>query len=215
MREPTLEDRTTRILQHVYRETREYYDRHQIALEQRGFRILYGPPIHNARYLFLGFQPGGETSEAETGQHDSWGDESWYLTAKLRKDVLARKIREAFEVTSANHVGLNAVFFRSPNMKRWHEVACHAELERFSICKAKTIVRTLEPQNVIVIGFGTAQRLCPEWKTETVRISKRGTRLITEGSLWGCPAYAIPHLSGARVGATDLRTLKEFFQARG
>lgn len=69
------------ICRQIYSETRSHYAdvAPNLGPAALGFRILYGPPVVRAPYMFLGFQPGGRQDESNEGQHDGWPDQSWYV----------------------------------------------------------------------------------------------------------------------------------------
>lgn len=202
------------IARSIYDETDRHYHRkkNEVHSARLGFRILYGPPVFDARYLFLGFQPGGQTDESNEGQHDHWPPASWYLNADTRKDILARKLRRVFNLNSINHMGLNAVFFRAPSLKQWSRTADRADMETFSIARAKEIVNAAAPRHLIVVGFTTLDLLKVGAPYKTVICKKSGGRLAAVGELWGRQAYCIAHLSGARIGNADIEKLRTFFR---
>jgi hypothetical protein len=43
-----------------------------------GYKILYGPPHHQAPILFIGYQPGGKVPES--GENDHWPSVCQYAT---------------------------------------------------------------------------------------------------------------------------------------
>lgn len=200
----------------IYQETRGIYSTavSQLGAAALGFRILYGPPLLSAPCLFLGFQPGGNAKDAAIGlaegHHDSWPLRSDYATANWS---LARQMRSIWsEELIERCPGLNAIFFRSPSMKAWTQLPreVREKLESFSQERARSIVDALDPQRIIVIGFGTFDRLGGLGGP-----GSRGDRdrpLTKQGELWGRPATAVLHLSGARISRTDRDRLRGHFR---
>ncbi|MBD9447253.1 hypothetical protein [Rhizobium sp. RHZ01] len=195
----------------IYEETRSCYDKLKPALGSAalGFRILYGPPMVRAPYMFLGFQPGGRQDESDEGQHDGWPDQSWHANAS---SPLANHLRAVFGIETVKHTGLNMVFFRAPNMKAWDSIpsTLRRELEQFSLERAQRIVEVLEPQHLVVIGLRTFKQLT-NTNGETALLGQRCNRLVVKGEFGGIPTSGIVHLSGARVSRQDREKLKEHF----
>lgn len=202
------------ICREIYAETRSRYaelapDLGSAAL---GFRILYGPPVVSAPYMFVGFQPGGWQDESHEGQHDSWPDQPWHANAK---SPLAKKLGHVFGIETVEHTGLNMIFFRARNMKAWNSVppALKHELERFSLERVQRLVEALQPQHLVVIGLQTFRQLT-KTKGRAALFGQHGNCLAVEGEFGGYPASGIIHLSGARVSNKDLESLKGYFSRR-
>ncbi len=199
------------ICREIYAETRRLYADRVPPLSEadRGFRVLYGPPVVEAPILFLGFQPGGH--EAEPEQHDGWPAVCDYTVATW---TLARRLREVFGAdTLARCTGLNRIFFRSPSVAIWRKVKAdlREELEAFSLARAERIAWALRPQRIVVIGLGTLAGLAPS----AVALEGENRILVRRGNLWGAPAYGMVHLSGARVSRADLERVHGFFEVEG
>jgi len=199
------------ICREIYAETRAHYDavRSVLGSAALGFRVLYGPPVVGAPYVFLGFQPGGTKDESDEGQHNSWPDQSWYTTSNA---PLARQLRYVFGIDTVKHSGLNMVFFRAPRLTAWDRIepSVKAELERFSLERVERLVAALAPQHLIVIGLRTFRQLA-HGDGDTVLRGKRDNRLVAQGTFGGCLTSGIVHLSGARVSGEDRKLLREYF----
>jgi hypothetical protein len=195
----------------IYAEARSRYAAAAPSLGSAalGFRILYGPPVVRAPYMFLGFQPGGRQDESNEGQHDGWPDQSWYASSP---SPLARQLRHVFRIETVEHTGLNMIFFRAPNMAAWDGVQpdLKRELEQFSLERLERVVAALQPRHLVVIGLRTFKQLT-QTGGETALFGRRGNRLVVKGEFGGCPTSGIVHLSGARVSGHDRERLKEFF----
>jgi len=200
------------VCRQIYEETRSHYAElaPKLGSAALGFRILYGPPIVRAPYMFLGFQPGGWQDESNEGQHEGWPDRSWYANAV---SPLANRLRAVFGVEMVEHTGLNMVFFRAPNMKAWDCIPSKLkrEMEQFSLERVDRIVETLRPQHLVVIGLRTFQQLT-KTDGQTALLGQRGNRLVVDGNFGGIRASGIVHLSGARISRYDREQLKEHFK---
>lgn len=194
----------------TYDETRELYASVEAELGEAalGFRILYGPPIVRAPFLFLGYQPGGDEIE-DLQHHKTWPVESDYVTKPW---PLARQVREVWgsEMT-ARCTGLNAIFFRSPKVKIWKQLPppLRLKLESFSLERSEAIVRALKPLHIVVIGTENFD-LLTKGKGEVVLRGAKVT-LAKTGSLWGIPATGTVHLSGYRVSNANRDLLRQHF----
>lgn len=196
----------------IYRETQAFYAEKVLELGSRayGFRILYGPPIFNAPILFLGYQPGGNIKDAEigvaSGEQTGWPPCCDYAVANWR---LAKRMQEVLSVPLLKRcTGLNAIFFRSPNIRTWKNIPSllHKEVEEFSLTRARIIVETLRPQLIVVVGIGTFDRLTSGVAT----LTGNQRTLAKRGVLWGAPACGIIHLSGAQIARNDVSRLKGY-----
>jgi hypothetical protein len=205
----------------IYEETSRCYESvtPRLAGQALGYRILYGPPVVCPAFLFLGYQPGGRADSVRPEQLRGWPSECEYALDKPGlKD--AGWVRPAFAInmqrvwgipTLKNSVGLNAIFFRAPNMGGWARVEreLRNKLEAFSLERVQRIVGTLRPRRLAVIGLGTF-----DWLTRRSEASVRvrnGRVLVKQGELWGVPAFGVIHLSGARVSRADLEAMKTYF----
>lgn len=201
------------ICRKVYQETAALYDevRPQLGAAALGFRVLYGPPTVGAPFLFLGYQPGGGEAYAKQGlaegHHDGWPDRSDYETAPW---PLATQIRHVWGARVVGCPGLNAIFFRSPSVRAWNSIhkELRARLEAFSLKAAQRITDVLEPEQIIIIGLVTFDRLT---RGEPILRGDRNRVLAKQGSLWGRKAIGVAHLSGSRLSRADRDRLRNHF----
>lgn len=198
----------------TYEETRTFYEKvsPQLGSCALGFRILYGPPIFEAPVLFIGYQPGGTVAHVQ--DHQGWPEICDYAVAEWR---LASRLREIFAVDQlARSTGLNAVFFRAPNVEKWRRVPLplRKEIESFCHLRAKRIIDALRPRQVVSIGLRTFDSLVPA-TAQTVSLRGSGDKVLAkEARLGEWPAVGIPHLSGDRIRNDDRDRLKEFLNSK-
>ena len=193
----------------IYAEARQQYAdaEAQLGPSALGFRVLYGPPIVGAPYLFMGYQPGGREIQS-LRHHESWPEQCDYATETW---PLAKKVRLVWgDDIVARCTGLNAIFFRAPSIKDWLRVArpLRGQLEEFSLQRAKAIIVALQPKRLVLVGLGTFDRLLVG---EPCLWGDRGRVLAKTGSLWGYDAIGVAHLSGARLSSADLERLRAKF----
>jgi hypothetical protein len=164
-----------------------------------GFKVLYGPPLYRPPILFVGYQPGGSAPE---GYNDRWppvcqyATENWALAVKMRQ-LFGRELLERC-------CGVNAIFIRSPSMREYrrdYSRQVRAEVASFCLDRVASLVRAIEPVNLVVIGHGTLRLF---GSTEAALRSATGRVLIRTGRVAGRPALAVLHLTGARISLQDL-----------
>jgi hypothetical protein len=176
-----------------------------------GYKILYSPPIVDAPFLFLGFQPGGTLPDAEAGEKAGerigWPAENEYAKATWKLAVKARRIWG--DKLLRESVGLNNVFFRSPKREVWDRLPTYWRqmAEDFSRIHCRAVVDTLRPRRIVIFGLKSVADFDPNG--ETLRTEKR--RLVLGGRLWGYPAHAVIHPSGARLSADDEALISRYF----
>jgi hypothetical protein len=191
----------------VYNQTRVFAPIAALRREQgMGFEILLGPPYKNPPIAFIGYQPGEwsmTTAQArENGYEDGWvTDECQFASADW---PLAKRLREIFPKSMlAGCVGLNAVFLRAKKLDEYRKKVCFRDRQRIEdFCReqVQTLLRAIEPRNLIVIGHETLNLFCDG--TPVLR-SAAGRTLVKSGELFGQQAHAILHLSGARISNPD------------
>jgi hypothetical protein len=191
----------------IYAETRAFYSHLEPRLGSAalGFKILYGPPLYRTAAVFIGYQPGGGTPDMEreraSGAHEGWPATCEYATAAW---PLAAALRNIFGPEYLSRcVGLNAIFLRAPRVDVYEATippGLRSEIDAFCLPRARAIITALEPQRVIVIGFGTARLF---GSAEPVLWGKRGSVLAKRVQIAGIDALAIPHLTGSRLSASD------------
>lgn len=193
----------------IYRETADFYAarRALISPNDLGFRVLYGPPIVGAPILFIGYQPGGRAIE-DVAHQSGWPEACEYARASW---LLARRMRDLWGADLvARCTGLNAIFFRATTAEAWKRCnrAAVAEAEAFSIERVKRIATVLKPQRIVLIGLATFDLL-----TEGHVALCDGARVLAkQGTLCGCRATGIIHLSGAWISRAQLDQLRAFIR---
>ncbi|NVN37100.1 hypothetical protein [Komagataeibacter swingsii] len=206
-----LSENAENICQNIYKETRKYYSEYAGMLGEHalGFRILYGPPIVDAPFLFIGYQPGGRGIDCAE-HHDTWPEVSDYVTQDW---PLAKQIRSIWGLDVVERcTGINAIFFRAPSIAAWNTLPkfLRQKLENFSRQHAEQIVRALRPKCLIIIGLGTFDWLT---KGKPSLYGEKGRVLTRKGILWNCEAIGTVHLSGSRISRTDREHLRAYFAA--
>jgi hypothetical protein len=207
----------------VYKEVQKFSRTNPLKINgcELGFRILYGPPVLYADYLFIGYQPGGSCDSRNERQHREWPCECEYAFDKKRSAEagnrnfrLVMAMQEIWGVpVLARCTGLNAIFFRAPSKKAWRRnIHREARLksEEFSKAHAARIVTVLKPQRLVVIGLETFDELT----RGSVALSGRDDRqvLVRRGELWGVPTFGIRHLSGAWLSGDEKKRIKAYFE---
>ena len=192
-------------------QTHAVYRANYGALSSRGYHVMYGPPKLNAPILFIGYQPGGDH---RTSDHlfekpaVFWPEISYYATEPWR---LAVNLRNMFghEILRES-TGLNAIFFRSPNIKTYNSEVprqIRRELAAFSVTQARRIVDALTPKLVVGIGFDSLRLFGP---TSPALISSKGRVLAENGFVGSRPAIGVLHLSGAQISNIDRAEIAQF-----
>jgi hypothetical protein len=180
----------------IYEETGALYE--EIAAHLNGaalgYKVLYGPPMVRPPIFFLGLQVGGVAPDQRGNERETWPPVTEYATAKWR---LAQALQEVFgrELLRAC-TGTNINFFRAPNDKAYREkVAANLRerCEAFSRDRASRLVEAINPYKIVVIGFDVVKKL------KVDRQFVRREEGVQRGSLWGCPAIAVWHLTGTRM----------------
>ncbi len=190
----------------VYAETLAFYKEIQPLMGHRGFgfKILYGPPLFKPPILFLGYQPGGSSEddkrEQAGGAHERWPAALEYATQDW---TLARNMQKMFGPDRlARCVGLNALFFRAPDLKEWEKLPRELRIRIESFCKghATGVIRALQPDRVVAIGFKTLELFGP---TKPDISNEKGRVLTKSGTVAGYPSLGTLHLSGAQISNVD------------
>lgn len=203
------------ICRDVIAETHAFYLEHHEALGNRGYEVLYGPPLLKPDIFFFGFQPGGDHS---TQQHElqlsdkNWPEQSYYATENWR---LANVMQGMFGTDLLESTtGANAIFFRSPSMNAYYSetpVELLTEIDRFCRIRLEKIIEALQPKLVVAIGFSALAQFGPSYR---VLSNAQGRCLIQLGSVGARRAYSVLHLSGARIADADLREIADFLVSR-
>jgi hypothetical protein len=190
----------------IYADTKLFYKAIAARCENLGFQILYGPPFLEAPILFIGYQPGtglkSPEEEREYGSEDRWPGRCEYATEDW---VLAKNMRRMFGTELLEHcVGMNAIFFRSPDIEHFRTHIDHKlrqEMTGFCLHRVTKILEALRPKTVVAIGFETLALF-----GETTRVltnEKSGRVLARTGVIAGRQATGTLHLSGAHISKSD------------
>jgi hypothetical protein len=177
-----------------------------------GFKVLNGPPIRHAEILFVGYQPGGNQTDANEeiakGTDKGWPDVCEYATAAW---PLAPKMRRMFTVERLKKcVGTNVIFLRYPNAKAYvHDVKNNKiAIEQFCSAKVLDIVRAIDPKQIVTIGFEALTMFGPVTPLLTARRT-----LIKSGQVGDRSAVGILHPTGARPSVAEMTEIARWFQA--
>lgn len=204
------QDSPADVCRQVIADTHAFYRQHHNDLGNRGYHVMYGPPIHRPPVLFIGFQPGGDRTEEHllADPSDTWPETSYYATEDWK---LARIMRSTFgEALLRQSTGTNAFFFRSPSVDTFLSEVPGATLvmcDQFCQSRLRQIIESLQPKRIVCIGFATLRRF---GLTYPVLSNGSGRALVEEGSILGFPALATLHLSGSRIAANDLQDIGSF-----
>lgn len=196
----------------VLHETHEFYRENHAGLGDQGYSVIYGPLVPKPPVLFVGYQPGGVhksdqhlwAAPTETPPPESYyASEEWRLAVNMRS-MWPRQIL-------ANSTGLNAVFFRSPDVDNFHALGrdTFRRAVAFSLPRAARLIDALDPVAIVAIGFGTLRLF---GKAKPVLRSKRGRALVCEGMIAGRQALATLHLSGAQISTQDRQAIACFVE---
>jgi hypothetical protein len=183
----------------IYAEAAEFFG--QLS-PRYGYKILYGPPHHQAPILFIGYQPGGDAPEAN--ETDCWpsvyqyATENWPLTRVMWKLFDKEFLKQC--------CGLNGIFVRAPSSdvyRREYREARYS-IEKFCLERVGRLVNAINPQKIVVIGFAALELF--GGSKEFVKNSN-GRVLMKKGQIAGRPAIATMHLSGAQISTPDLNAI--------
>ena len=199
----------------VLAQTHAFYLNHHTALGNRGYEVLYGPPLRKPEIFFLGFQPGGGHSTEEHQQASptkTWPKKSYYGTEQWR---LAKVMQAMFGTALLERcTGANAIFFRAPSMRVYYletPVELLAEIDLFCRKHLLAIIEALEPKLIVAIGFSALAQFGPGYPILT---SLNGRSLVQIGAIGARRAYATLHLSGSRISDVDRNQIADFLRYR-
>jgi hypothetical protein len=196
------------LCQAIYAQTREFEEtlRPTIGNQRCGFKILYGPPVSHAPILFLSYQPGGDASHSEQGQHERWPSVCEYATKSW---MLARNMQSMFgKEILLKCTGLNAIFFRAPSEAAYRSVPKHVRdlMERFCLLQARKLIDALQPHSIVAIGFKTLDLF---GSTRAYLTSANGRTLMKAGNIGNHQTVATMHLSSAQISKEDRKLIAE------
>ena len=201
------------IAQEIYRETKAFYDDRAQDLGDAdcGFKILYGPPVHKPPILFIGYQPGGSQKDKNNSEHLKWPEHCEYAVAQW---LLAEKLREVWpQEYLAKCTGLNGFFFRAQNAQTWRRLPLklRKDLEKFCTEKAHTLIKAIEPRQIVFIGMNTFNQFAGS-ASKCLKGPNSKRILIREGSFCGIPACGVLHLSGARIQTAHRKEIYDYLR---
>jgi hypothetical protein len=202
------------VCERVSAEMHAFYAKNREALGNRGYRVMYGPPVMNPPILFIGYQPGGAgpgDDDLSDERTPLWPAECDYAVKDWR---LAKAMRRMFPGVLDRCTGLNAIFVRSPTVATYvREVGIDLRRETEAFCRPRVeaIVEALSPAIIVIIGFSSLQVF---GQSEPALTNARGRNLVREGRIADRPAFATLHLSGAQIARTDRAAIADFLLTR-
>jgi len=111
-------------------------------------------------------------------------------------------------------VGLNAIFLRSPTIKRYRDDLSKesiAKVESFCMTQIVKIHNILKPQKIIVIGMSTLKIFCestPDLSSQVNTDSNKIPRILTrEGRIGDRNVLGTLHLSGCHISNIDRESI--------
>jgi hypothetical protein len=199
------------ICRQTYKEAEKFYKNISSRLpDDVGFQILYGPPYPKAPILFLGYQPGRgcktPLEERAYGSERRWPPRSEYATECW---PLARRLRDMLGTECIERcVGLNAIFIRADSIeiyRRDFDRTLRDEIKAFCLPLVVKMVKAIQPGTIVAIGLETLELF---GGGKPCRKGTNGDRVLTRtGTIAGCNALGVLHLSGARISRQDRETI--------
>jgi len=176
-----------------------------------GFEILMGPPRHRPQVAFIGYQPGDGAmtiqQARQAGYEQRWPSENEYLTQPY---LLARRLRGMFGNELLKQcVGLNAIFLRAQSISIYNSLVSRRDrrvAQAFCLDQVRVLLDVMEPRSVVAIGFSTLSLF---GGGQADLHGEAGRVLTKTGEVFGRPALATLHLSGARIARGDLARIAE------
>jgi len=206
----------------AYAETRELYDRlaPQMGGKDYGYEILYGPEVVTPSIFILGYQPGCTEEDKTMSEEEkrpmtppsdlAYAKEVWPLARALRSIWPADRMTDM--------MGANINFFRAATVKEWTTIplSVRRELQAHSLKTIKQLVEAYAPRRILVVGLDTLKRI-PGHVIDKGRVfsidPSRHNPIAKEATLWGIPALAVTHLSGARLKAENRQNIYNYARA--
>ncbi|GBQ91104.1 hypothetical protein [Asaia krungthepensis] len=206
----------------AYAETRELYDRlaPQMGGKDYGYEILYGPEVVTPSIFILGYQPGYRMKIDEmTEEAKRPAGPPTTLEYASATWPLARALRSIWSADRMNDMmGGNINFFRAVSVNEWTTIPLpvRRELQEHSLGTIQQLVEVYAPRRILVIGLDTLKRI-PGHIIDKGHVSSidpsRHNPIAQEATLWGKPALAVTHLSGARLKAEDRQNIYNYARA--
>lgn len=213
---PGNQEEPAEICRALYPATERFWQENGIQPEF-GFKILNGPPIKNAPYLFIGYQPGGGAPEWEiekkNNTHKEWPKECEYLKATWRLATILRRIFPGEVLKDC--LGTNAIFLRYKKEKDYRLGVGKKRdaIEKFCRESVGKIVDAIQPMQIVTIGFKTLETL-EMFGESKIELSSEKRPLIKSRNVFGRNALGLIHLTGARPSNPEIDAISEFFKNR-
>ena len=134
---------------------------------------------------------------AEPAEQKGWPQRIEYSTACWR---LASRIRRMFGKDRLDEcMGLNALFVRSPSIKRYGQLseAVRTQIAEFCLPRSMQIAEAIQPRLIVLIGLCTGDLL------RVIERDPNNPRILV-GSVAGVITIAIPHPSSPFVSNATL-----------
>lgn len=195
----------------IYREVNAFPDIITARQQGLGFEVLMGRPRLNPPIAFVGYQPGNwelDVHQARQAGYESyWVDDRCHYAEKPWP--LAKELRSIFTQELLEQcVGTNAIFVRAGSIKEYRarlDWKTRARLQQFCLQKVQQMLEAMAPRTIVVIGMETMKIL------NRCAVSVRGEKrvVLRKGPVWGFPAIASMHLTGARISTADRLRIRE------
>lgn len=194
--------------------THAFYRQRHAALRNRGYAVMYGPPLLHAPVLTIGYQPGGRQIVDDHLRPEP-ASSPWPPVLEYATDTypLAARLQEVFGKPLLRRcTGLNAIFFSSPNVDTYRTevpIALRREITHFCVPWVEQIVAAVQPRLVLAVGLGTLDLF---GQTRTALQSTSGRVLASTGEIGGARAIGTLHLSGARIATEDRTAITQLLR---
>jgi hypothetical protein len=187
----------------IYLQANRFFDSLESPMEF-GFKLLNGPPLFSCPILFIGYQPGGGV-DAFAIEKARRSDQTWPPVCEYATEqwILAKRMQKLFYVKYLETcVGMNAIFVRSPTVRRYRllDRRLRKTIEEFCVARVYEFIDAIRPQRIVAIGFATLN-LFGGGKDDLTNVT--GRVLTKNGTIAGRKAIAMLHLSGARIAELD------------
>lgn len=212
------------LTQEIYSEYKSKY-----FFWKHGIKVFYSPVTLNPRLMIISYQPGG------TEKHFEDEDKNLFENGDFRvqnfnsysetNHAIARRVRNFFDFAGGlellkSSVVFPLIFFRAPTISAWRKEIpgrTRLEMEAFCFSKVKEIIEKLQPQEILVLGIETYDRLkdiLGSVKNETILHVHQtsGRRMVIRAETGGHKLFAIIHPSGARVSTADWEVIRKLFE---
>lgn len=188
-----------------------------------GFKVFFSPIHKKPKLMILSLNPGGSKSHYERESSKQFERNDFSLPKRneylITDYKMAKKIRLFFEdhhKLLEQSIALPIVFFRSRDWNYWKEQNPknkRKEMEQFSYNKVKEIIKMVEPEMYLIIGFSAYSKI----KRNVLDVKnehsiKSGThRMYLKAYTGKTPIFCIPHLTGYRLSNKKMNKIREVF----